>query len=326
MRYIAAILALLSTLQLSAQTLRVSVRDADGPLAFANIYLNGKYLMSANQEGVAEIAEGSLNQGDTVSSTYLGYAPASAVYDETMRAARSCTLVHVKEHNYDIEEVVVTGGISGWDAFRKFIDPKETPQGSYVLKGDFGARVSLPDGAVRDAKGKFSISVTTNRRNYNAIAELATTSDTTAISQTLKMGMKLAPWFVNGVVNRLGYIHSHKKERGNPYRTLNYLGLCGGWRDFTFTYVSPDMRGTNQVFMTVNGESKFVESIHLASTAEKFPEALVNSVKVEFEPYRNRYRGPVRAKPMRIEVDFRPDERGYKTELTLSGITIETAK
>jgi hypothetical protein len=327
MRYITAILALLSALQLSAQSLKVSVRDADGPLPFANIYLNGKYLTSANQEGVAEIAEGALNPGDTVSSSYLGYAPASAVYDQTMRAARSCTLVHVKEHNYDIEEIVVTAGMDGWEAFQKFIDPKETPRGRYVLKGDFGARITLPDGAIRDVNGTFSISDVNSQSDvFNAPVTLATTSDTTAVSQTLEMGIRLAPWTANGMVNRLGYVHRHKRERENPYRILNYLGLRNGKRNFTFTYVAPDMRGTNQALLQVGGESKFVESMHFESTAEKWPEAFINSVTIDFKPYRKEGRGVVFAIPTRIEVDFRPDERGYKTDLTLSGITIETAK
>jgi hypothetical protein len=249
------------------------------------------------------------------------------VYDEAMRAARACTLTHAKEQNYDIEEIVVTAGMDGWEAFRKFVDPKETPRDNYFLRGNFGARISLPDGRVRDASGTFSISVHYQQGDiYADVAELSTTSDTTAVSPALMRGMSFAALPGIQFVNRLRYIHNSTKERKNPYRTLNYLGLRGGKRDFTFTYISPEIRGTNQVFMKVDGKSKFVESIHFASTAEKFPEVLTNSVKVEFEPYRKEGRGPVRALPTRIEVDFRPNEEGHKTDLTLSGITIETVK
>jgi hypothetical protein len=327
MKYIAAIAALLFVSQLHAQTLKVSVRDAVEPLPFANIWLNGAYLMSADMEGVAEISEGALKPGDTISSSYLGYANAAAIYDETMRAARLCTLVHTKEQNYEIEPVAVTAGMDGWNAFQKFTDPKETPQGRYVLKGDFGARISMPDGAVRDVKGAFAISDVNYQRDlFSAPVTLSTTSDTTAVSRIITGGMSFAAQVARALVYRLLYVHSHTRERKNPYRTLNYLGLQDGKRDFTFTYVAPDIRGTNQALLKVDGESKFVESIHLVSTAEKLPDALINSATVDFEPYRKGGRGPVRALPTRIEVDFRPDDKGHKTDLTLSGVTIEIVK
>jgi hypothetical protein len=328
MRPIVVLFSLLFAIQLSAQPLRVSVRDANEPLPYANIYLNGTYLMSADLDGVAQIKEGSLKVGDVISSSYLGYAPASVVYDEAIRATGLCTLVHEKEQVYEVEEVVVAGGgMNGWDAFQKYVNPKETPRGRYVVNGDFAAQIRLPDNTVRTISGDFLLSDQNYQRDITTtLVKLNTLSDTTAISRKLTHDVSFAVMSANGFVRRLNYIHNSPRERKNPYRTLIYLGLRDGKRHFTFTYISPEIEGTNQAFLQVDGESKFVESIYFTSTALQGFDSMVYSSTILFEHYKPESKGAVRTKPTKIEIDFRPNKNGLKTDMALSNLTIEMAK
>ena len=144
MRFIVVFLACMFVSELSAQTLRIHVRSGDSPLPLANIYINGVILRCSDLEGIAEIPESSLSPGDTISSSYLGFEPAFAVYDEDMRAARSCTLVHSKVKTYELGTSVITGRRGDdMEAFHRYVEPRKPDWGKRTFRGNIEARVAV---------------------------------------------------------------------------------------------------------------------------------------------------------------------------------------
>lgn len=308
---------LLWSATLGAQSLTVTVRDTNEPLAFANIYLNGRYLISADSTGTAAIPEGLLSPGDTISSSFLGFEPARAVYDDAARAARAVTLVHEKDRIYEVEEVVVTARLDGWAAFGQFVNPTRA---AFIktIAGNFEAVVRMPDGSVREIGGIFSTrnAFRANDFLYSRESEITVNhGDTTGLDRLLRRNMSYLRPVGSSAIRMLHYLRGHiASARTNPYRTLTYLGTQNDRRNFTLTYVNSEtIDGTNQYLWSIDAESGAPRSIHFATTAQKGAEAAVYSSSFELVPYRRRtsYRA--------ARADFREVD-GIRMELKMTDL------
>jgi hypothetical protein len=272
---------------LSAQNLKVTVRDADAPLAFASIWINGIYLTSADSTGVVTIPESKLAPGDTISSTFLGFEPAFVVYDEALQATGSVTLVHSTERTYDIDEVVVRGSMDPWDAFKLYVRRQE-PVFSDRCQGDFEMLVKMEDQADRNISGHFSISGI-NHYNMNSyyrskVKFSAIRGDTTGVSSLIKRRLSYSERVAADIAWCIYRIKLLRSAYYRPYWSLKYLGLTGEKRHFVLTSAVPQ-EGTqvSQYLIEVDAESKHVTAIYFASMMEYGTKAEVNTVDVTLE-------------------------------------------
>jgi hypothetical protein len=277
---------LLLSSELSAQNLKVTVHDTDQqPLAFANIWINGIYLTSADSTGVVTIPEGKLTPGDTISSTFLGFEPAFAVYDEALRATGSVTLVHSTERTYDIDEAVVT---DPWGLFKQYVRRQE-PIISDRCQGDFEMRVQMADQTVRNISGHFSMPYIYQYRSdpYHSKVELtAIRGDTTGLSAFIKRRLSYSERMA---AHTAWSIYRYKRLRTpyyRPYWSMQYLGLTGGKHYFVLTSAVPQ-EGTqvNQFHVEVDAESKHVTAIYFAPMLEYGYNAEINTMNITVEDH-----------------------------------------
>ncbi|MDR0955348.1 MAG: hypothetical protein LBM20_08250, partial [Rikenellaceae bacterium] len=277
---------------------------------------NGIYLTSADSTGVVTIPESKLAPGDTISSTFLGFEPAFVVYDNTLRATGSVTLVHSTERTYDIDEVVVRGSMDPWDAFRKYVRPLRRVIGNFRLTGNFEARIRMPDSTVRQIAGSFSQSrkVPVIGQEENVLGEITVTQgDTTQVGQKIRQYVFYSVLGANGV-----RIRTTASSKTRPYHTMTYLGIAEGIRNFVGTVARPDFGGgTTQWIIDVDAESREIRSVHITSTVtstHRF-ESIIHSMAMKYPHDQNRSRKTA----SEIEVDFREVD-GVKMTMKLTNL------
>jgi hypothetical protein len=267
-------------------------------------------LTSADSTGVVTIPESKLAPGDTISSTFLGFEPAFVVYDNTLRASDSVTLVHSTERTYDIDEVVVRGSMDPWDAFRKYVRPLRRVIGNFRLTGNFEAQIRMPDSTVRQIAGSFSQSRKIPVIGGNVLDEIVVTQgDTTQVGQKIRQNVFYSVFIANNVI-----IRTTGSAKTRPYHTITYLGVAEGIRNFVGTVARPDFGGgTTQWIIDVDAESREIRSVHITSTVTN---------RYRFESMAMKYphdQNQSRKMASEIEVNFREVD-GVKMTMKLTNL------
>ncbi|MFA6334296.1 MAG: hypothetical protein WCX48_01915 [Bacteroidales bacterium] len=160
MKYIISLFISLFTGCLYGQSLQVSVRDNNGALPYASIYINKNQSSVTDSDGIAYISFNKLNDGDTITSTYIGMKASSIIYNNKMQDLSKCTIVLDNNFVYELDPVVVKAiANDDWKFFHKNVKVYNTfIYTSCIVKGKFKAKVLLPhEGISQNIEGSFEL-------------------------------------------------------------------------------------------------------------------------------------------------------------------------
>lgn len=342
--------------ELNGQQLKVTVCSADENLPYANIFVNGRLLKISDSTGIAYIPQDILKYGDTISSSYLGFHPAQAVYDKEMQISRICTLKHVQTQTYETESVTISGSGKGWKAFQKYV---KIESGAYLFhilfSGNFNAEILLPDITQRVVNGSFlfnnipfNINMikadptlliefdSLNRRSklvdrakyYSGLPlQLSTMDDTTKLGNVLTYAIKNS-FMVSCCTARI--LNQIQKEGSkNPNHKITYLGIKDGKRFFRLTYpciflnMEVEQESSIQYLIAVNATTKEIESASMSYffAGENTPIPLMYTISFE------KYKTPKFTTSIPVEIDVAAGiGTEFKLNLTLSNITAQFEK
>lgn len=220
-----SLIVLLLSATVSAQNLRVAVRNDEGEnLSYAYLYVNKKAVAVTDSLGVGIVPAAKLSVGDTVSVSYVGTEPQQAVYDEAMRRQGVWEVIlNEKYRTLTADEVTVRADIEA--LFRRSL--KRVPTTYY--RHSVRSRFTVTDRPHTVTGTAIASLPKRNRYGYYNMVEITTTDDTTGIGshQLYQLLIYAFNYPASGVntVNRAG-------------RTAHYgyLGKQEGCRVFRISY------------------------------------------------------------------------------------------
>ncbi|MDR2936302.1 MAG: hypothetical protein LBU80_03040 [Rikenellaceae bacterium] len=312
----------------AAQDFRVSVRDKNGPLPYANVYVNDVQLAITDSLGKTTIPAFELKKGYVVSSTYIGMTPAYVTYDG---AIRECVLTLIDELSYTIVPISVNAlDGSGWRAFRKYALQEAFFIYDCTVDGRFSIAAYFADGASRSAVGSFvmenhvPLETRTHRGNFikyhfNLPPQIQTSDDTTRLDTLLSHSI---PSVFSMTCRTIGHLGNEHYRRG-PYSGMSYLGFENGRHYFRYAYSSPNLDYNHQYLFTVNAKTKRIETIRYQTVSKRDDRwSYTGTVSADFRTFTNKKpRIPEVSVPTHIIYHMElPD---VAMELTLSDLTIK---
>lgn len=107
---------LLSSAFVSAENLTVRVGSKGEPLPFSYVFVNGRPFSSTNGQGITYILKEGLNEGDSISASYVGMKPGYVIYKKT--AAGNTLNIDLKADAL-LDKVTVT--YEPWDLYWKYV-------------------------------------------------------------------------------------------------------------------------------------------------------------------------------------------------------------
>lgn len=151
--YLVAFTGLWATVQ--ASPLKLSVRsDANEALWYAYVYVNGRAVTVTDTLGFAQVPEGKLNVGDTLSVSYVGTEPQWVVYDKALQKQGEYAFVLPEKYDALVaDEVVVKVDLMKF--FKKNTRESVAAEGAFtnLMTSDLQITIKSLDGRQKTFNG-----------------------------------------------------------------------------------------------------------------------------------------------------------------------------
>jgi len=270
MRYIISLFVLLSTGCLYGQSLQVSVRDNNGTLPYASIYINKNQSSVTDSEGIAYISFDKLNYGDTITSTYIGMKASSIIYNKQMQGLSKCTIVLDNNLVYELDPVVVKAiANDDWKFFHKSVKTYNTIIfQSCIVKGKFKAKVFLPHESIsQNIEGSFELKNIIPRKltdggffkyYFTTLPEITTSVKDTTVKNKARSAISRSINVTCQTISRIKGEHSINYK----YSKVTYLGLNDNCHFFRIVYTDGHKDSPSyQILFSVNKDNQEIETV-----------------------------------------------------------------
>ena len=272
MRYIISLLILLSNVCLYGQSLKINVRDNQGALSFASIYINQDLCCIADINGIALISFDKLNYGDTITSTYLGMKAASIIFNKEIHDLSKCTIILEDDKVYELNPVIIKAyDKNGWKFFRKHTKTYNSCIfTSCIIRGNFKAEVCLSQDAIfHNVEGTFEMSNKNPPKkspddffNYY-LPPLPKIKTIATVNEDVKNNIiySIRVSFINfcRTISTINREHSTTSK----YSKVSYLGLNNNCHFYRLVYIDNLSKNTTsfQILFSVNEDTQEIETI-----------------------------------------------------------------
>jgi len=306
--YIFLILSISSFLDLRAQSLQVKVVDTKGEtLPYAGVYINNNQSSVTDSGGIAYISFNMLNDGDTITSTYIGMKASSIIYNKKLQGLSKCTIVLDNNLVYELDPVVVKAiANDDWKFFHKNLNaPKSLFFKSFIMKGKFKAEVSFSkDSISHNIEGSFEfnniIPPKTPMSDYHKyyfakMPEITSTEEDTIIKNRIIYAIDQSINLSIQVISRIHLEYSYNSKNSK----VSYLGLHDNCHFFRIVYSS------NQILLSINKDTKEIETAEFYPALKKYSGSLesrlMTSTIYKKQVFKKRKKEDIRTVPRKIE-------------------------
>lgn len=138
----------------SAQNLRVELKDKRESLPYGYIYVNSKIKAVSDSTGIVLLKANELKIGDTISATYIGYKPKWQIYNAKMAKSQQCELL-LETDIYNLEDVIIIGVRDAAKLFAKKVVSSYMVRNG-VLTADFEAQIEPTGSEKSHFSGSFA--------------------------------------------------------------------------------------------------------------------------------------------------------------------------
>lgn len=269
--YIFLILTIFAFSEMKAQALEVRVVDLNGEtLPYASIYINKNQSSVTDSEGIAYISFDKLNDGDTITSTYIGMKASSIIYSKQMQGLSKCTIVLDNNFVYELDPVVVKAVANDdWKFFQKNVKAYNTIIfQSCIVKGKFRAKVLLPhEGISQNIEGSFELKNIIPRKLTNggffkyyfaALPEITTSVKDTIVKNKARSAISRSISVACQTISRIHGEHSINSK----YSKITYLGLNDNCHFFRIVYTDGHKDSPSyQILFSVNKDNQEIATV-----------------------------------------------------------------
>lgn len=243
--FIALICLSTHNIYLHAQDVKVRVVSGTEQLPYAFLYVNGEPAGAADSTGLFAIPQSKLNNGDTISASFVGFEGGQTIYDGKTGSERIIDLKAL----YEIDSLVVqVPRFNMWKFFRQNVNIPNFAYGNKQFSFDFDSEVTDSNGEHRSS-GNITI-IPYPRLDFHFLYKrpsLETKGDTTNIKIT-EQSMVFALWLGMGSSVMDTYKRAHITSRG----------IVNGDRVFILSY--PLGFHTFQILLRVDQDTKNIKS------------------------------------------------------------------
>lgn len=241
MRIIIILLAICSSLIVSAQDLKVVVKDSQEPLPYAYIGLNGRLVAITDSVGVGYIKRNKISLGDTISAYYVGTSAVYALYSELMHDKGLCELIYSDPvFTIDVGTAIVEASAEMF--FEKSLRNSYIISVNGVIEGEFEARFYSEDSTCRKISGEIKaenklrgkgIKTFAQYGYFHLITDIKTDDDTIAIKQQL---INITRDALGSISDMLLSQSGRTITNKSYYTKYGYIGQQNGVKKFRVTY------------------------------------------------------------------------------------------
>lgn len=272
-----------------ASPLKLSVRsDANEALWYAYVYVNGRAVTVTDTLGFAQVPDGKLNVGDTLSVSYVGTEPQWVVYDKALEKQGEYAFVLAEKYDALVaDEVVVRADLMKFFKKNTIECVAEEGYSNNILTSNFRMKIRTPDGKQRNIEGLVTGSKNSTAHKdilgitgYHRMMRIKTESDTMGIFPVLYRTFYLA--LKSNTVTVIDIARSTKRKNIQ----LKYFGKQDGCRVFRIVY--PEQEGIyfqqgyyRQILARIDEKTKLPNSMEYSIVDLKT--GLKYSVSAHFE-------------------------------------------
>lgn len=215
----------------SAQNLKVELKDKRESLPYGYIYVNGKIKAVSDSTGIALLKANELKIGDTISATYVGYKPKWQIYNAKMAKNQQCELL-LETDIYNLEDVVVIGVKDAAKLFAKKVVSSYMVRNG-VLTADFEAQIEPTGGKVSHFSGRIAKRNEVDSKKFeyrerygffHHPTQLTTNSDTLSKSKILNL---LLDESMNASYQIAVFSSFYYRKTNGEDLVYNYVGKSG---------------------------------------------------------------------------------------------------
>ncbi len=210
---------------LNAQIFTLKVVSEDGPLPCAYVFINGRAYCSADTTGLAKIPLSLLNNGDTISVSFVGAKDNFIIYDKKIIQKDEYTIT--LEQKQQLRDIVVQSKNRSMEYYRKYVNKRNSTTWYDEIHGDFDGSFIYKG---RQKKVHGSVISRFLQKNYmkatgEKLLKINSNSDTSDISQKMRYCLFLI---------QLSQVSSdlRKKSYLNREMIVSYRGENNGKRIF----------------------------------------------------------------------------------------------
>lgn len=251
--YFIGLFGLLGSAQ--ASPLKLSVRsDGNEALWYAYVYVNGRAVAVTDTLGFAQVPEGKLKIGDTVSVSYVGTETQRVIYDKALQKAGEHAFVLPEQYALlTADEVVVKADIE--KLYRKEVKQHKPYYYMSLWTAGFDMQIKAPSGKVFPVKGTIEFPYSMGFRT-RAPGKITTVSDTTGLSWYLNSDLTYALTSLHTAL----YVAA-RPNAGTWKPSYGYRGKRGGNRIFRLSYAEIQPGISYQILLKADEESGEVKEI-----------------------------------------------------------------
>ena len=271
MRYIISLFVLLSAGCLYGQSLQVSVRDNNGTLPYASIYINKNQSSVTDSEGIAFISFDKLNYGDTITSTYIGMETASIIFNKKVQDLSMCTITLTNDKVYELNPVIIKAFVNDdWKFFHKNVKTYHTVlYQNCIVTGKFKAEVQLPQDSIsHNIEGTFELKNLMPRKipasdffkyYFATLPEIETSVQDTAVKNRAISAIRQS---ISVTCQTIARIH-WERWNNSKYSKVTYLGINDNCHFFRIVYTNNEYKNllSFQTLFSVNMDNQEVEYV-----------------------------------------------------------------
>ena len=252
-----------------ASPMKLSVRsDANEALWYAYVYVNGRAVTVTDTLGFAQVPEGKLNIGDTLSVSYVGTEPQWVVYDKALQKQGEYAFVLLEKYDALVaDEVVVKADLKKYFKKNTTVCVAEEGFWNNILTSDVWMTVRTPDGKQRKIEGVLNASKNSTAHEdilgltgYHRMMRIKTASDTSGIFPVLYRSLYMA------VKSNAVTVINMARDRKQGNVQFKYFGKQDGCRVFRIVY--PEQEGVyfqqgyyRQILARIDEQTKLPRSM-----------------------------------------------------------------
>lgn len=254
---------IISSIVLHAENFTVKVKfDNNEPAGYAYVYLNNKIITTADSVGVALIPIDTINSGDTISASFVGYRNESVCITKKIKQKSECDIVLVR--NYTLDEVVVTTNVDAETLYKKYA--AKTPFYHYGSINDLKYKYTIKrnNGVVSSGDGDLSLIYVykpiakDNRRPIKGAYSYpdANVKDETSFEKQLIASVH------HNISSTSQYYNSMFKGLYGRAKTLKYNGISNNCH--VFTSVTINKKSKTQIVCFFEKETRLLSHFELS--------------------------------------------------------------
>lgn len=249
----------------NAQNLEITVLNRSSqPVPYAYILINGVATEITDTLGKTKIPLQKLKENDTISISYLGAAPATTVFDKSLRESKKYCFV-LDESSYNLDEVVIT--YSDIERlFKRSCDYLPPLNYNCILKSNFdaifysGNKTKNISGQLEAENEIFSQDFVPYQKGwFHLPIVFKTENDTVGITRQLAMHTHIILDLINKSIG-LSQYQLINRTKFKP--EFNYLGEKDGYKVFRLTYRTSD-GGCFQNILYLDKKTKTINSAEI---------------------------------------------------------------